>query len=142
MTKPLPRRRKTAGISLLEIMVVLAIIALVVGLAAPRLMGNFGRAKSMVAEAKMENVKGALQLYYIDLGRYPSEAEGVQALLKAPAGATDWRGPYVDSAEDLEDPWGRVLLYRSPGKDSAFDLSTNGRDGHPGGTGEDTDITL
>ena len=142
MTKPLPRRRKTAGISLLEIMVVLAIIALVIGLAAPRLMGNFGRAKSMVAEAKMENVKGALQLYYIDLGRYPSEAEGVQALLQAPSGAADWRGPYVDSMEDLQDPWGRILLYRSPGTDRPFDLLTNGRDGHPGGEGEDADISL
>jgi len=142
MTPSTAPRRRTAGISLLEIMVVLAIIALILGLAAPRLMGNFGRAKSMVAEAQLENVKGALQLYYIDLGRYPSEAEGLQALVAAPGGATDWRGPYVDSAEDLEDPWGRVLRYRSPGTNDAFDLYTYGRDGHPGGTEEDADLQI
>ncbi|MEX0301157.1 MAG: type II secretion system major pseudopilin GspG [Leisingera sp.] len=142
MARTLPPRKRTSGISLLEIMVVLAIIALVVGLAAPRLMGNFGRAKSMVAEARMENVKGALQLYYIDLGRYPSEAEGLQALLSEPSGSGNWRGPYVDSLEDLDDPWGRQLLYRSPGKEKAFDLFTYGRDGHPGGTSEDEDLFL
>ncbi len=133
-------RKRTAGISLLEIMVVLAIIALVAGLAAPRLMGSFGRAKSMVAEASMENVRGALQLYYIDVGRYPSEAEGLQALVYVPAAASVWRGPYVESLEDLKDPWGRQLLYRTPGKEKAFDLSTLGRDGRPGGESEDRDL--
>lgn len=142
MTCRLPPRHRRSGISLLEIMVVLAIIALVLGLAAPRLMGNFGRAKSLVAEAQMENVKGALQLYYIDLGRYPSEAEGLLALLKAPAGAQDWRGPYVDSEKDLDDPWGRILRYRSPGTTGAFDIYSYGRDGHPGGDGEDLDLQI
>ncbi|MVO18478.1 type II secretion system major pseudopilin GspG [Parasedimentitalea huanghaiensis] len=142
MTSRPVRRKRNAGISLLEIMVVLAIIALVVGLAAPRLMGNFGRAKTMVAEAQMENVKGALQLYYIDLGRYPSEAEGLKALLSAPTGAKGWRGPYMDKEEDISDPWGRILLYRSPGTDKAFDLVTYGRDGHPGGENEDGDLSM
>ena len=136
------KRKPNAGISLLEIMVVLAIIALVVGLAAPRVMENFGRAKSTVAETQMNNVKGALQLFYIDVGRYPSEAEGLEALLRQPSGTTDWKGPYLDKGEDIEDPWGRVFLYRNPGKEGPFDLSTYGRDGHPGGTREDSDIVL
>lgn len=135
-------RKKNAGLSLLEIMVVLGIIALVVGLSAPRVMQNFGRAKSQAAEIKMNGVKGALQLFYIDIGRYPSEAEGVGALLREPAGATDWRGPYVDTQEDIQDPWGRQFLYRVPGKDKPFDLYTYGRDGHLGGTREDSDIEL
>ncbi len=136
------RRKLTSGISLLEIMVVLAIIALIVGLAAPRVMENFGRAKSTIAEAQMNSVKGALQLFYIDVGRYPSEAEGLDALLRQPSGASDWKGPYLDSGARLEDPWGRIFLYRSPGREGPFDLSTYGRDGHPGGTREDRDIVL
>lgn len=137
-----PRRKHNAGISLLEIMVVLAIIALVVGLAAPRVMDNFGRAKSQAAEVQMNGVKGALQLYYIDTGRYPSEAEGLMALIRKPSGTTSWQGPYLDRQEDIQDPWGRVIIYRSPGQEAPFDLSTYGRDGHPGGTKEDRDINL
>lgn len=135
-------RKKNSGISILEIMVVLAIISLVVGLAAPRVMENFGRAKSKAAEIQMSSVKGALQLFYIDVGRYPSEAEGLDALLREPSDASNWRGPYLDREEDIQDPWGRVYLYRSPGNERAFDLYTLGRDGHSGGTSEDSDIYL
>lgn len=142
----MPRRRQVrnriAGISLLEILVVLAVISLIVGLTAPRLIQNFGRAKSQVAEIQMTNIKGALQLYYIDVGRYPSEAEGLSALLNAPSGTDAWQGPYLDTVEDINDPWGRAFLYRSPGQDKPFDLFTYGRDGHPGGTSEDRDINL
>lgn len=131
-----------AGISLLEIMVTLAIIALVVGLAGPRLIENFGRAKSQAADIQMTNIKGALQLFYIDVGRYPTEAEGLEALLAAPSGAVEWSGPYLEKDEDISDPWGRAYLYRFPGQGKAFDLYTLGRDGHPGGTSEDKDIYL
>ena len=136
------KRKSNAGITLLEIMVVLAIIALVVGLAAPRIMENFGRAKSQAAEIQMNGVKGALQLFYIDVGRYPSEAESLEALLRQPSGAPGWKGPYLDKSKDIQDPWGRLFLYRSPGKEAPFDLYTYGRDGHPGGTREDNDIYL
>jgi len=135
-------RKKNSGISILEILVVLAIISLVVGLTAPRIMDSFGRAKSKVAEVQMNSVKGALQLFYIDVGRYPSESEGLMALLSEPSGTQNWRGPYLDKPEDVQDPWGRVYLYRIPGKDGAFDLYTYGRDGHSGGTREDSDIYL
>jgi len=140
--KTIHRRKGNSGISLLEIMVALAIISLVVGLAAPRLMENFGRAKSQAAEIQMNGVKGALQLFYIDVGRYPSESEGLEALLRQPSGKSGWKGPYLDKSEDIQDPWGRVLLYRTPGKEAPFDLYTYGRDGHPGGTREDSDIYL
>jgi general secretion pathway protein G len=136
------KRNSRRGVSLLEVMVTLAIIALVVGLAAPRLMSNFGRAKSQSAEVQMTSVKGALQLFYIDVGRYPSEAEGLQALVSRPRDLDAWNGPYLDRTEDLDDPWGRVLLYRYPGRDGAFDLYSFGRDGHQGGTQEDADIFL
>lgn len=123
-------------------MVVLAIIALIAGLAAPRLMASFGRAKAQAAEIRMTNLKGALQLFYIDLGRYPSEAEGLDALVAAPPGTQGWKGPYVDEADALSDPWKRPFIYRFPGTDGAFDLMSYGRDGKTGGSGEDADLSL
>ncbi|CAN1484812.1 PulG Type II secretory pathway, pseudopilin PulG [Paracoccaceae bacterium] len=136
------RRNPKSGVTLLEVMVVLAIIALVVGLAAPRMMESFGRAKSRTASIQIENVRGAVQLFYLDVGRYPSEAEGLQALVVAPEGAGGWLGPYLDGVEDLNDPWDRPYLYRSPAEAKPFSISTYGRDGRAGGTSEDSDISL
>ncbi|TNC71350.1 type II secretion system major pseudopilin GspG [Rubellimicrobium roseum] len=138
-----PRRHPRRGVTLLEMLVVLAIIALVIGLGAPRLIDSFGRARSQTAEAALASLRGAVQLYFVDTGRYPSEAEGLAALMTAPAGVPGWRGPYVDGDEDLTDPWGRLFLFRAPGEDGEpFDLVTLGRDGQPGGSGEDSDISL
>lgn len=137
-----PRRNRRAGLTLLEIMIVLAIIALIAGLAVPRLMGSFGRAKSQAAQIQLTNIKSALQLYYIDLGRYPTEAEGLTALLVAPSGAAGWHGPYVDDQKSLDDPWGRPFVYHFPGAQGVFDLLTYGRDGASGGSSEDSDISL
>ncbi|MBL4556632.1 MAG: type II secretion system major pseudopilin GspG [Rhodobacteraceae bacterium] len=140
--KNVTRRNPRRGISLLEIMVVLAIIALVAGLAAPRIMETFGRAKSQAASIQLQSIKGALQLFYIDVGRYPSEIEGLEALLVEPDGVSGWRGPYLDDPDGLSDPWGRPFVYTHPGSNSAFDLLTYGRDGRPGGSAEDSDIEL
>jgi general secretion pathway protein G len=143
MTKPITRKRNPrSGLTLLEVMVVLAIIALIAGLVAPRLMDSFGRAKTRTAAIQMENLKGAVRLFYLDIGRYPSEAEGLEALLEAPKGVDGWIGPYLDGAADLTDPWDRAYLYRSPAEDKPFEISTYGRDGRAGGTREDSDISL
>ena len=140
---PQPRRHPRRGVTLLEMLVVLAIIALVIGFGAPRLMESFGRARSQAAEVALASLKGAVQLYYVDTGRYPPEAEGLAALLAAPAGVTGWRGSYLVGDEDLTDPWGRPLLDSAPGAGGRpFDLVTLGRDGQPGGSGEDSDISL
>ena len=88
----------------------LPVIALIMGLVAPRVIGYFGRAKSQTAQIQMTHIKGALQLMYIDLGHYPREGEGLDPLLTAPAGNTDWQGPYLDDADGLNDPWGRRYL--------------------------------
>jgi len=135
------RAASDAGVTLLEVMVVLAIIGLIATLAAPRIIDSFGRAKSQTARVQLENVKAGLQLFYIDVGRYPSEAEHLSALLVKPAGVETWSGPYVDE-ESLTDPWARELLYRQPGQSSDFDLFSYGRDGQPGGEKEDSDIYL
>ncbi|MGX9857311.1 type II secretion system major pseudopilin GspG (plasmid) [Limimaricola variabilis] len=136
------RRNPRAGLTLLEIMVVMAIVVMVAGLAAPRLMDSFGRAKSQAAQVSMANLKSALQLYYLDTGRYPTEAEGLDALIAMPSGLADWRGPYLEGPDGLTDPWGRRFLYRYPAPDGGFELLTLGRDGQPGGGREDSDITL
>ncbi len=136
------KRSQKAGLTLLEMMVVLAIIALIAGLAGPRLMESFGRAKSKSAEIQMGNLKSAVQLFYLDVGRYPSEAEGLEALLRAPDGASTWRGPYLDNETNLNDPWERRYLFRAPGATQPFEISSYGRDGKAGGTSEDSDISL
>lgn len=136
------KRKTNAGYSMLEMMVVLAVIALIAGIAAPRLMENFGRAKSKAAEIQMGTIKSAVQFFFLDTGRYPSEAEGLEALVEAPNGARNWRGPYLDSLEDLNDPWGRKYTLRAPGAVQPFEIWTYGRDGKEGGTSEDSDISL
>jgi general secretion pathway protein G len=135
-------RNKQTGLTLLEVMVVLAIIALVAGLATPKLMESFGRAKSRTASLQMENLKGAVQLFYIDVGRYPTEAEGLDALLTVPSGLDGWRGPYLDGATAINDPWERRYVYSAPGAVQPFELLSYGRDGKAGGSNEDSDISL
>lgn len=134
-------RKKDAGVTLLEVLVVLAILAMIAAIAAPRLLESFGRAKSQAATMQMSNLKASIQLFYIDVGRYPTEAEGLGALVKPPAGLTQWAGPYAE-AKSLEDPWGRTYIYRQPGAETDFDLMTLGRDGLAGGQKEDRDITF
>lgn len=133
-------RDRRAGVTLLEVLIVMAIMALIVGLAAPRLTDSFGRAKSQAAEIQIANLASALQLFYVDAGRYPSTAEGLDALLRAPQGLNGWRGPYLDAQEDIIDPWGRRYEYGGSTDTIPFELSSLGRDGQRGGTGEDSDI--
>ncbi|SMX38156.1 type II secretion system major pseudopilin GspG [Octadecabacter ascidiaceicola] len=134
------RRNPNAGTTLLEVLVVLAIIAMIAALAAPRLMDSFGRAKGQAAEIQLVNVDAALQLYYLDVGSYPTEAEGLGALLEAPSTGEGWQGPYLDQS-NLMDPWSRAWIYHQPGSNGRFDLMSLGRDGQPGGNNEDADIS-
>lgn len=135
-------RNKRSGVTLLEMMIVLAIMALVMGLAAPRLMDTFGRAKSQSAEIQLSQIGAALQLFYIDTGRYPTEAEGLSVLLAEPVGLEQWNGPYLDARADTLDPWGRDFVYQFPVENAAFGLMTYGRDGLAGGTSEDRDLSF
>ncbi|MEP2784840.1 MAG: type II secretion system major pseudopilin GspG [Pseudoruegeria sp.] len=133
------QRINDAGVTLLEVMVVLAITALLATFATPRLMANFDRAKSQAAIAQMENAKAGIQLFYIDVGRYPTESESLGALIKMPPTIQNWRGPYLDP-ENIIDPWGREYIYRFPGNVKKFDLLTLGGDGRLGGQSSDADI--
>lgn len=129
------------GATLLEILVVVSIIALLAAVVGPRVVGYLSRAKSTTAALQIDNLKLGVQLFYVDLGRYPTDDEGLAVLLRAPANAPDWQGPYLESAEALEDPWGRDYLYQVPGQEGRpFEVLSFGRDGVEGGTGEDADV--
>ena len=131
------------GFTLIELLVVLAILALLAGVVAPRVLGYFGRAKTDTSVLQLETLSAALDMFRLDLGRYPTTQEGVAALVAAPGGggAAGWRGPYVKGAGVPVDPWGRPYLYRSPGGNGRpYDLFTLGADGAPGGDGENRDV--
>jgi len=136
-----PARHHPNGFTLLELLVVILIIGLLTGIVAPRFLSQIGRSEVTTARAQIDAFDKALESYRIDMGRYPTTAEGLQALVKPPTGDPRWRGPYIRN--DLpNDPWGAPYQYSNPstrGKD--FDLMSLGHDGVPGGTGDDADIT-
>ena len=112
-------RRKTkwqsnSGATILEVLVVLTIIALIAAVVGPRVIGYLGSAKSETASLQIKNLSSAVQLFYVDMGRYPSDTEGLAVLVSRPVGSADWNGPYMPTAEALVDPWGRDYLYEPP----------------------------
>jgi len=134
-------RRREAGFTLLELLVVLGILALLATFAAPQVLRYLGKARSETAKVQIGAIATALELYALDNGGYPPQQVGLGALMQAPSGAPHWRGPYLKKAEGLMDPWGRPYEYRIPGRVGAFEVFTRGRDNTPGGTGEDQDVT-
>lgn len=138
------RRRGEAGFTLFELLVVLAIMALLAAIVAPRVVGYLGRAKSDVAQSQMSNLVTSLELYYLDVGRYPSQEQGLDALLTAPEEDGEpvpgWRGPYLRDEAGLTDPWGRAYTYAYDAETDRIQVFSYGRDGEPGGEGEDGDL--
>jgi general secretion pathway protein G len=135
------KRREEEGYTLLELLVVLAIIALLVGFVAPKMMGYLGRAKADAAKVQLHNVATALELYRLDTGEYPTEAQGLRALVEKPGAADHWNGPYLQKAEGILDPWGEPFVYKQPGEHGEYDLLSYGADKQPDGDGDDADIT-
>jgi general secretion pathway protein G len=133
-------RRTRAGFTLLELLIVLAIIALLAGLAGPPLLRYLGKAKSDTARVQIEQLVTSLDLFKLDVGRYPTAEEGLDALVRAPAALSSWNGPYIKKAGALVDPWGVPYQYRTPGEHGEIDVFTLGADKKAGGSGEDQDI--
>jgi general secretion pathway protein G len=131
---------RTQGFTLLELLVVVVIIGLLAGFVAPRYFGQVGKSEVNVAKAQLDALEKALDQYRLDTGRYPSPELGLKALLERPANEPKWNGPYLRKAIPL-DPWGKPYLYRIPGEKAEFDLLSYGKDGQPGGSGENADIT-
>jgi len=130
------------GLTLVELLVVLAILGLLAALIVPRAVDYLGRAKSDTAEVQIKRLTTVLDLYRLDVGQYPSDQQGLAALTTMPSDAATWNGPYIKDAEGLLDPWGRPYLYRMPGEHGEFDLWSLGADGAEGGEGDDRDITI
>ncbi len=130
-----------AGYTLLEILVVLTIIGMLAAIVAPRVLGYLGKAKSDTAKVQVKEISSALELYFLDNGSYPPQQAGLKALVTATPEAKKWAGPYLKTAEGLTDPWGHPYLYKVPGAHGDYEIGTLGRDGAPGGEGEDKDLT-
>jgi general secretion pathway protein G len=131
--------RRAQGFTLLELLVVIVIIGLLAGYVAPRYFSQVGKSEIQVAKAQIESLEKALDQYRLDMRRYPSAEEGLEALVAKPASAAAWSGPYLKKTVPA-DPWGRPYVYRVPGEKAEFELVSYGRDGKPGGSGDDADI--
>ena len=132
---------KAGGFTLLELLVVIVIIGLLAAYVGPKDFAPVGKSEVTIAKAQIEAFEKSLDTYRLDVGRYPTTDEGLAALLVAPATAgAKWNGPYLKKGVP-PDPWGHPYQYKAPGSKSEFEITSLGRDGQPGGTGEDADIT-
>ncbi len=128
------------GFTLLELLVVLAILGLLYAIVGPQVIKYLSSSRSETASVQVKNVDAALKLLRLDAGRYPTVQEGLSALVTQPAGMADWRGPYLPNAAALTDPWGNPYRYANPGKHGEIDVFTLGSDNAEGGMGEAKDL--
>lgn len=131
---------REAGFTLLELLVVLAILGLLAAIVGPQVIRYLDNSKTQSARVQAKNVVAALNLFKLDAARYPTAEEGVAALVKAPANLPNWNGPYLPEQSAINDPWGRPYLLRIPGEHGDVDVYTFGADGQAGGTGEARDV--
>ena len=131
---------RPSGFTLLELLVVMVIIGLLVGYVAPRYFAQLGKSEVKAARAQINALGKALDIYRLDTGHYPPQEAGLQALITAPSSEPKWQGPYLEKALPL-DPWGQPYVYLIPGEHGEYDLVSHGKDGKPGGTEENADIT-
>jgi general secretion pathway protein G len=135
------RVRGQRGFTLVEMLVVITIIGLIMSLVGPRVLNYLGESKVKAAKIQIQSFSSALDLFYLDAGRYPTTSEGLAALVKPAAGLATWNGPYVKGGVLPNDPWGKPYIYRSPGERSAYEIISYGSDGQEGGTGIAADIS-
>jgi len=130
---------RQSGFTLMELLVVLAILGLLMSLVGPRVLSQLGGAKTKTAAIQIKDLEQSLEMYKLDVGKFPSNSEGLAALVAKPAGTTGWNGPYLKSDVPL-DPWKREYLYKYPGDHAELDIYSYGQNGTPGGEGEDSDV--
>jgi general secretion pathway protein G len=134
-------RARERGMTLIEILVVLVLIGIVLGIVGGNFIGKGEKAKADAAKIEIGQISQTLDLYKLEVGRYPSSQEGLQALISAPAGAANWNGPYWKKSAVPKDPWGNEYRYVSPGSKGAYEIISLGADGKEGGEGPDRDIS-
>lgn len=132
--------RRDAGFTLVEVLVVLAIIGLLASMATPPLIRYLGKAKTDTAKIQIQALGAAVDMFRLDNNRYPTTEEGLQVLATKPTNTDVWNGPYVKKETSLLDPWGQRYQYRAPGEHGDYDLFTLGADKAQGGTGENADV--
>lgn len=133
-------RHKENGFTLLELLVVLGIIALLAGIVGPQVMKHMGASKTKAARVQVEDLSAALDMYKLDVGKYPTSEQGLAALVEKPSDSKRWNGPYLRKTKVPQDPWVQAYRYTSPGQHGKFDLTSYGADDKEGGEGEDQDI--
>ena len=135
-------KRRERGFSLLELLVVLVILGVIAGIFAPRFIGQAEKAKRTAAKLEIDQIGQSLDLYKLEIGKYPTSQEGLAALVTAPSGVTNWNGPYLKKTAVPKDPWGTDYKYTSPGDQSRpYDIVSLGADSKEGGDGDGKDIT-
>jgi general secretion pathway protein G len=133
---------KQRGFTLVEMLVVITIIGLIMGLIGPRVLNYLSESKVKAAKIQLQSFGSALDLFYLDAGRYPSTAEGLAALVRQTPGVASWNGPYLRGGNVPNDPWSHSYVYRSPGEHGPYDITSYGADGQEGGSGVAADISL
>ena len=130
------------GFTLLELLVVLAILGLLIGLVAPQAIRLLGASKQKIAVQSIQRIEGILDIYRLDVGGYPTTEQGVEALVRQPPGVANWNGPYVKGNDVPRDPWGNPFQYRNPSQRPGhdYDLFSLGPSGQAGGAGENVEI--
>jgi general secretion pathway protein G len=132
--------RSEAGFTLLELLIVIAILGMLAVVGTVQMMSYLERARSDTAKLQIDQLGAALNLFRIDVGRLPTNDEGLKALVEVPAAVDGWRGPYLTKPEAIRDPWGRTFVYRQPGSHGQYDLMSYGADGPLSGSGENFEI--
>jgi general secretion pathway protein G len=137
-------RRKVGqqGFTLVEMLVVITIIGLIMGLIGPRVLNYLSESKVKAAKIQLQSLASALDLYYLDAGRFPSTAEGLAALVRPTPGVASWNGPYLKGGNVPSDPWNNAYQYRAPGEHGPYDIRSYGSDGQEGGSGVAADLSL
>lgn len=130
------------GFTLVEMLVVITIIGLIMGLIGPRVLNYLSESKVKTARIQLQSFASALDLFYLDAGRFPSTSEGLAALIRQTPGVAAWNGPYLKGGNVPKDPWSNGYVYRSPGEHGPYDIISYGADGQEGGSGVAADISL
>ena len=130
------------GFTLVEMLVVITIIGLIMGLIGPRVLNYLSESKVKTAKIQLQSFGSALDLFYLDAGRFPSTSEGLIALVRQTPGVAAWNGPYLKGGNVPKDPWNNNYIYRSPGEHGPYDIMSYGADGQEGGSGVAADISL